>query len=763
MKPSSIFNAIIFRYFPYWPLFALCIFISCIIAWNYLRFITPVYEAVATVLIKDAGGQSSDSKMMQALNLSPFDKNVENEIEIIQSRTLMKEVINKLHLYAQTFEEGDVQSVSAYTISPVIVLAENPDNLKEQNKIYFTYDPQKETVSINNASYDLNKWVKTSYGNLMFQKNPEQKTTSEKPLYFNLTKPNTIANQLLSNLNVDPVNKNSSVIQLKFKDHIREKAEDILNGLCQAYYQQSINAKKGLASNTLAFVQDRINFVEGDLDSLEKVIQNYKSTNGITDLSSQGQFYLQNLGSDNKTIAETNLQLAILDQVEKYVISKNNKDGILPSTLGLNEPLLNQLLEKLYESDLLYIKMKKTTGENNPSVLQIKAEGDKMRSGILEIIKNLRTGLRTSVQKASFSKNQSSSQLSTIPQKEKDLLDFNRQQAIKNAVYTFLLQKREETALAQSSTVADNQIIDPAEASMIPNSPNKSVIYILAIGLGFMCAVGFVTIREVLSPKILFRTEIENFTTTPIVAELAKVDEKDFLILNSSKHLYVAEQFRQLRASIGLYGKIKGKRKILITSNISGEGKSFVSTNLALSLAMSGKKVLLVDMDLRKSKVSEVFGLQNEKGIIQYFEEVVEPYEIIKRTLQHNNLFIAPAGKFAKDVDELMKGETLDTLFKYFDETFDLIVIDTSPVDPVADAFVLAEYCDTTLFVVRHGYTSKTLVQLMDENYKIKAFNNLAIVFNGIKSRGFMKKGFGFGYGFGYENIYENRTYQKES
>ena len=168
-------------------------------------------------------------------------------------------------------------------------------------------------------------------------------------------------------------------------------------------------------------------------------------------------------------------------------------------------------------------------------------------------------------------------------------------------------------------------------------------------------------------------------------------------------------------------------------------------------------------MDLRKSKVSEVFGLQNEKGIIQYFEEVAEPYEIIKRTLQHNNLFIAPAGKFAKDVDELMKGETLDTLFKYFDETFDLIVIDTSPVDPVADAFVLAEYCDTTLFVVRHGYTSKTLVQLMDENYKIKAFNNLAIVLNGIKSRGFMKKGFGFGYGFGYENIYENRTYQKES
>jgi tyrosine-protein kinase Etk/Wzc len=340
-------------------------------------------------------------------------------------------------------------------------------------------------------------------------------------------------------------------------------------------------------------------------------------------------------------------------------------------------------------------------------------------------------------------------------------LDFNRQQAIKNAVYTFLLQKREETALSQSSTIADNQIIDSAESSLIPNSPNKSVIYLMALLFGLFIGVGLVTIREVLNPKILFRSELESYTTIPVSAELTRVKTKESLIVSGSKYLFVAEQFRQLRTMIGLYGKIKSKRKILITSNIAGEGKSFISSNLALSLAIAGKKVVLVDLDFRKSRTSEIFNLTTTKGAIEFLEGTCEPYEIIKQT-EHPKLFIVPTGRGNSNLTELLLSDEVDTLFKFLEEAFDIIIVDSSPIDPVSDAYVLAEYCDTTLFAVRHAYTPKTMVQLMDENSKLKTFNNLSIVFNGIKPRGFIRKGFGFGFGYGYENIYKNDVYKRK-
>jgi len=761
MKGSNIFSMLMFRYIPYWPLFILLMAASWIIAWNYTRYLTPLYEANATILIKNETSQSSDAKMMEALNLVPNQKNVENEIEVIQSRSFMKAVVDTLGLYISIFEEGNIHSNPAYTSSPIAIKAEYTDQLQEQNNIYFTYKKQNETVIINNISYPLNSWVKTPYGNLMFKKNTKQKINASQPLFFNITLPANAVKGILGNLSVYQTNPKSSLITLKLRDNVRERAEDILNGLCKAYYQSSIISKNEMTSNTLAFVEDRIKYIENDLDSLEKKIQNYKATNDITDLSVQGQLYLNNVGSNDKEIAQINLQLAILDQVEKYVVSKNNKDGIVPSTLGLNDPMLNQLLQKLYESDIRYAQMRKTTGENNPTVLAIKVEGDKMRPNILESIHNLRANLLTSLQNSNSTKTTFSSQLNAIPQKERELLDYTRQQAIKNTVYTFLLQKREETALSQSSTIADNQIIDSAESSMIPNSPNKSVIYLMALSFGLLVGIGLVTMREVLNSKVLFRSEIESFTTIPVVAELTRVKEKKTLVVNNPEYLFIAEQFRQLRTAIGLYGKIKTKRKILITSNIAGEGKSFISTNLALSLAIAGKKVVLVDLDFRKSVTSEIFNLTESKGAIEFLEGTCEPYEIIKQT-EYGKLSVVPTGRSTSNLAELLLNDKVGTLFKFLEEAFDIVIVDSSPIDPVSDAYILAEYCDTTLFAVRHAYTPKTMIQLMDENSKLKTVNNLSIIFNGIKPRGFMKKGFGFGYGYGYENIYKNDAYKRK-
>jgi capsular exopolysaccharide synthesis family protein len=348
--------------------------------------------------------------------------------------------------------------------------------------------------------------------------------------------------------------------------------------------------------------------------------------------------------------------------------------------------------------------------------------------------------------------------LNSIPQKERELLEISRQQSIKNNVYQFLLQKREETALSSSSAVSDSRLIDAAESSFYPVGPSKVIAYLIAVVLAFVVGVGFVAAKELLTGKILFRSDIEKYTKVPIAAEVTSVKHKTELVVNDPEKVFISEQFRQLRAAIGLYGKAASKNKILITSSIAGEGKSFVASNLALSLALSGKKVVLLDMDLRNPKTSSVFGLEEDKGIAEYLQGRLSADRLIKSS-STNNLFLIPAGGPCENPTELLIGGNLDELFAYLETRFDYILVDTSPIDPVTDAYVLSEYCDRTLFVIRHAYTPKAMVQLLDENHKITALRNLAIVFNGVKKRGFIKGNYGFGYGFGYEYVYKDRVY----
>ncbi|MEX6689926.1 polysaccharide biosynthesis tyrosine autokinase [Danxiaibacter flavus] len=760
MKTSNAFNQLTYRYLPYWTLFLLLVVACCLAARYYIRFITPLYESTATILIKDETQESADVKMMEALNMLPFKKNVENELQIIQSRTIMRRVIEQLGLYAEIFEEGEVQPVPAYTSSPISIKAKYPERLAEYHNIPFRFDSAKNIVIIGNADYPIDTWTQTKYGELMFIKNIHLVSAATKPLFFSITHPANVTKALLANLNVFPVNRNSSVVVLKFKDHVPKKGEDILNALCKEYYQTSINSKNAQTSSTMTFVEDRIKYVEDDLDSLEKKIEHYKAEKGITDLSAQGQYFLENVGTNDKKMAEIKIQLAVLDEVEKYVDSKKDKAGIVPSTLGISDPLLNQLLQKLYDAEISYDKLSKITAPNNPSLLAIKSEQEKIRPSILEVIGNLRTSLTTSLQNINKSRDQYASLLSTIPQKEKDLLDFSRQQAIKSSVYTFLLQKREETALSNSTTVADSEIIDAAESSMIPNSPNKSIIYLMALGMGVLLGIGIITIREMLNAKILFRHEIESYTSAPVIAELTQAKTQTPLAVDDPKQVFISEQFRQLRTSLGLYGEHRYNRKMLVSSSISGEGKSFVSSNLAVSIALSGKKIVLLDLDLRKRRTSEIFNLPNENGVIEFLENSKNPEEIIQKTA-YKNLFVIPAGISENPASDLLLNGNLAALIKFLENKFDYILLDGPPIDPVADTCILGEFCDITLFVVRHGVTPKSMIQLLDTNTKIKSFKNLSIIFNGIKPRGFMiGKGYGFGYGYGFENVYKNYRYK---
>ena len=757
---SNIIQLLMFRYFPYWPLFLGLAIILFAAAWIYLKVASPIYEITATILIKDEKKGVEDPRMVESLNIYTSKKIVENEIEVIKSKTLMRETVEVLHLSSPVFEERLLSSHSAYTTSPVAVEIKDIYNFKEATRVNFSYDWKQGVITFQNKQYQINEWIISPYGEIRFVRNIHLKNPSTGPFYFSLIDPRNVTNALIANFNVHPSNKLSTVLNLAIYDAVPERGENVLNTLMESYNKAAISDKNSLAANTLEFVEERIRFIEHDLDSVEQSIQRYKSARGIVDLSAQGKLFLQNVGDNDQKLSELNMQMAVLDRVENYVVKKRNSAGIVPSTLGIKDDRLSLLIQNLYESEIRYERLKKTTAENNPILLSLQNEIENMRPGILENIRNQRSSLSASRSNVTSTNNKYASVLETIPQQERELLEANRQQAIKNNVYTFLLQKREETTLSYASAVSDSRLVDKAESSLIPVAPNRRMIYAAALGFAFFLGMAWVITKELFNSNVLFRSEIESLTRIPISSEISYSDLKDYVIIENPKRPFLTEQFRQLRVTLGLYGNTT-KKILMVTSAVGGEGKSFISANFSTSLVRSDKKVLLLDMDLRNPGLSHFYNVATTVGVSEFLNGEVAMEDVIRRTIIPN-LFIIGAGKKRTNPMEILLNGNLQKLFENLRELFDYVIVDTAPIDPVIDGYLISPYCDMTLFVVRHGKTPKAILQLLDENIKMKAFNDISIVFNGVRPRGLIKSAYGYGYGYGYEYVYSDRQKNKK-
>ena len=412
------------------------------------------------------------------------------------------------------------------------------------------------------------------------------------------------------------------------------------------------------------------------------------------------------------------------------------------------------MVEELYNSEIQYERLKKTTAENNPILISLKNEIDKIKPSILENINSQRKTLEAGRDNINETSTKYASMLRTIPLKERQLLEISRQHAIKNNIYSFLLQKREETALSLNSTVPDSRVIDKAESSFLPVSPKRPLIFALAILGAIAIGIVWIRLKEILNNKILFRNEIEGLTMIPIFGELVYDKSKRPIVINSGEKSLIAEQFRFLRGTLSKAGASKVKR-IMITSSISGEGKSFIAANLAASIALAGKKVVLVDLDLHKPGIHNSFGLPNEKGVADFLSgQVIEMEDLLIKTTENENLFVLPAGPIPADPSELILNGKLKTLMNYLETVFDVMIFDTAPALAITDAYIIGSRCDANLYVVRHGFTPKIHVQLLDENTGMYRMKNIGIVFNGVRKRGTGKYGYGFGYGYNFDYGY---------
>jgi tyrosine-protein kinase Etk/Wzc len=751
-QDGNIVQQLLFRYLPYWPLFVVMLILGLTTAYIYIRYAVPVYEANASILVKDEKKGVNDAKMVDQLNPFASNKIVENEIEMVRSRGLLDKVVKNLHLYAPVYEEGKVNIVPAFTKSPVQLVVETPDSLIASDKIYFSYDKNKKIVTVEGKQFPLDQWVSTNYGSpWKFVANPYYESWhAPKPMFFQLIEPKYVIDYLDDKLSVTSTSKQSTVITLKVKDAVPVRGKLILTELIKQYTQESVKDKNELALNTLKYVEENLAARKRELDSVDRSIERFRNENRVVDISAQGQQYLSGSSVNDAELGKIDAQLSVLREVESYVRSKGSGIPIVPSTAGL-DPLLVTLLSKLYDAESKYKQLIATTGENNPMALQIKQEIDQLRPAILDNIASGKRNLTSQRASLASSGGKYNSLLSTIPEKERELTFISRDRDIINAHYQELLRQKAETEMSLSATVADNRVVDAPEASSKPVSPNVLFVYLVCVLGAIGVAVLIIALKEGFNRTVLFRSEIENYTNVPVIGEVIYDTSGQPIVISHDRKNFIAEQFRQIRTSLSYLGISSKKKKILITSSIPGEGKSFIAANLAISLALTDKKVVLLEVDLRKPKLSEIFGISStSNGISNYLIGEKEADEIIKRTEVNPNLFIISAGPIPPNPSELILNGRIQELLVYLENAFDFIVIDTAPVSPVTDAYLLSQFCDSTLYVVRHAYTPRIYLQLLDENNRVRGLKNLALIFNGVKSRGIGKGGYGNGYGYGY-------------
>ena len=759
---ETLFNKWLIKYKPYWPLFLLLSLMVFGLAYVYVHYALPKYQATASLIIKDEKKGNDDSRLMESLNLIGSKKIIENEIEVLKSRPVIETVVKKMHLYADFYIKGRLKTIYLFDNAPLQIEAFDVDQVRSSNglvEVKIIQNSNSIYLPKDSTTYQLGDWVNTPYGVLKFSIGENAKSLDEGQSYFmELISLQSKTHRILSDLKIISSNKLSSIIELKYADKHPQLAEKVLNEIISSYNIAAVAEKNVLAKSTLQFIEERLNVVGGQLNEIERRVQQYKANVGAVDISTQGKLYLENVSNNDQRLSEINLQLSVINSLEKDISESAKNAGSHTVVLNTADPIFSQMLSSLNNAELEREKLKKTVAENNPILVAVSDQIVKIKENIYRNIIDQRKNLEAAKKNILETNTTYAALLQTIPSKERELLEISRDQQIKSGIYSFLLQKREESELSYVSNLSDSRVVNYAQALPSPVSPNKMLVFGFAFILMWGIPVGAIAVKETFTSSILYRQEIEELTTLPIVGELAHHKKIKPLAIEPGKRSLVAEEFRRIRFALQYYMPVGGLKKVLVTSSLSGEGKSFVSSNLAISFALSGKKVALIDFDLHHSSLEKLFVKQNKQGITDYLTTEICAKDIIYPVSEYEHLWFIPTGSQQEDPSVYLETEKLQMLMEYLESEFDLVVIDSPPVALVSDAFKLSPYCATTIYVVRHGYTPKQLIKRLDATNKINPLVNPLLVFNGVKNRGLLPNGSGYGYGYkgSYNSYYKS-------
>ena len=788
---------VLFKYIIHWPWFVGAVLVCLIGAWIYLRMATPVYNISATVLIKDdkKGGNTGGMAGLEELGLSGLissSQNIDNELEVLRSKTLVKEVVNQLNLYVSYTDEDEFPSKNMYKTSPVIVslTPQEAEKLSDPMIVEMSLYPQGSLdvgVTIGDKEYQkhfekLPAVFPMDEGTLAFFQSPDSlmanKDTTEESSAQNVRRitakinsPMKVARVYCENLTIEPTSKTTSVAVISLKNSSLQRGQDFINQLLEMYNRNTNNDKNEIAQKTAEFIDERIDIISKELGNTEANLENFKRNAGITDLTREAQIALTGNAEYEKKRVENRTQISLLEDLRKYI--RGNEYEVLPSNVGLQDAALVATIERYNEMLVERKRLLRTSTENNPAIVNLDTSIRAMKSNVQATLDGTLQGMLITKADLDREANRFSRRISDAPGQERQFVSIARQQEIKAGLYLMLLQKREENAITLAATANNAKIIDEAIADDIPVSPKRKIIYLIALVLGVGIPVGIIYLIGLTKFRLEGRADVEKLTTVPIVGDIPLTDEKNekdgSIAVFENQNNLMSETFRNIRTNLQFMLQ-NDKKVILVTSTVSGEGKSFISANLAISLSLLGKKVVIVGLDIRKPGLNKVFRLSTkEKGITLYLANpdtdlmsLVQPSDVNK------NLSILPGGTVPPNPTELLARDGLDKAIEILKKNFDYVILDTAPVGMVTDTLLIGRVADLSVYVCRADYTHKVEYTLINELAEEKKLPNICTVINGVDLKrrkygyyyGYGKYGkyygygkrYGYGYGYGQEN-----------
>lgn len=767
---------------PKWYWFAISLFITLTIAVLYLLSTPPIYTRTAAILVKDNSKSSSSTSAMNDfsdLGIFKSNTNINNELLTLKSPTLMTEVVNRLGLNETFTIRKGLKSVDLYKVSPVTITF--CDKI-EVPLSFTTKFSSKEAFAISELeisgedigetlSAQMGDSIQTSAGIMIVSPTQEFTDvfigTSIRYVRGSVRAAvDTYSNALVAELG----NEDATIINLSINDTSIRKAEDILNTLIEVYNENWIRDKNQIAVSTSQFISDRLGVIESELGHVDENISSYKSEHLLPDVQAASSLYMAQSAENNKELSTLNNQLSTAQYIRRELNTKQ-LDQTLPANSGIVSANIETQISEYNNLVLDRNRLIANSSEKNPLVKNMASSLQSMQRTIIQSVDNLIVSLNTQIRSLRRQEEATTNRLASNPNQAKYLLSVERQQKVKEELYLYLLQKREENELSQAFTAYNTRLITAPRGSMFPTAPRKMNILLVAFAVGLLVPAVGIFMKENMNTKVRGRKDLENLSI-PFIGEIPqysgtkkkwwefkhrKRQDMKIIVVNEGNRNIINEAFRVLRSNMDfMASKDNNQHVFVLTSFNPGSGKSFLAINIAISFAIKKKKILVIDGDLRHRTVSSYVDSPN-KGLSDYLNNQIEDWkEIIVSYKGYTNLHILPIGTIPPNPTELLEDSKLSMLIEALRPEYDYIFIDCPPVDIVADAQIIEKWADRTIFVVRSGLLDRSMLSELENMYTGKRFKNLSMILNGTESTG-GRYGYRYGYHYGYASYYGSK------
>lgn len=750
-----------------WYWFILCGFIGFAVAFLYVRYSIPVYKITAKLIVEDdkkGGGMMGASALGELSGLMGAKNSVDNEVEILRTTDLMHRMVLKEEAYIGYFRVGNVKDAPVISSPYQIRVLSNPDSIHIAYRLTIRAEGDNYILSNSDTSFrtKLNMpFTLSGVGSLVLSSNAGWIFSTVDDYGFTVNPVRKVVSGLMASFSAEVTNKLVSTIDLSIDAQVPKRGEKLLASLIEVYISQNLHDKNVVADSTLSFINTRLQKIKDELAGVEDRISGYKQSTKLADITQQSKILIENSASYMKSLAEVETQLAMLDALSSYLRDSKNP-RVVPSAVIPSDISFNALVVKYNELVLQRERLLLANTEENPLVQNITNQIAGLRQDMIVNLDNARKNLELTRKSQSQMSNAVTSQIQQVPTIERGYIDLARLQQIKQAQYVFLQEKWEETAIGRTANVSNAKVIDSPKANDIPVSPKKNMIYLVGIILGLALPLGILYILDLLNVRVRGLDDVARLSSLPILGAISHAPEGTQVVVTKTSRAPIVEQFRAMRTNLEF--SLQGGNTILMSSSMSQEGKSFVALNLAISLALLDKKVLLMELDLRKPTLTLKLGLDKQLGFSHY---IVRPEmaleDIIASSGAHEGVDLIQAGAIPPNPAELLIHPRAVQLMTALKARYDYIIIDAPPVGLVTDAQLLSRYADMCLYVVRQGFTYKEQLQIPNDLVTKNKIRPIQLVVNDVKAKVGYYSSYGYGYGYGYGDYGQETINLKEN